>query len=258
MEMVKKIELIEKINDGTANADETLLIEKLIEQGEIELTQLQSLFQLTEKIDQQPEPVPSLELDHRFYEMLAKEKRKSRSFTFSFPDLKILFPRLALACTLLIAGFLSGYWFQQPTSTSDVKQLTLQVESLKEMMMISLLEKESATERLKAVSLTQEIDGPSKKVTEALLKTLNADPNVNVRLAALDALQGYSNLPHVREGLVRSIATQQSPLVQMALAELMVAIQEKSSVNELKKVLDQKSTAKEVKEKIQKSIEVLI
>jgi len=71
-------------------------------------------------------------------------------------------------------------------------------------------------------------------------------------------LQGYSNLPHVREGLVRSIATQQSPLVQMALAELMVAIQEKSSVNELKKVLDQKNTAKEVKEKIQKSIDVLI
>jgi hypothetical protein len=258
MEKVKKIELIEKINNGTANADETLLIEKLIEQGEIELSQLESLFQLTKKIDQQPEPTPSLELDHRFYEMLAKEKRKSSSLTFSFPDFKILFHRYALACTLLIAGFLSGYWFQQPTSTSDVKQLTLQVEGLKEMMMISLLEKESATERLKAVSLTQEINGPSKKVTEALFKTLNADPNVNVRLAALDALQGYSNLPHVREGLVHSIATQQSPLVQMALAELMVAIQEKSSVHELKKVLDQKSTAKEVKEKIQRSINVLI
>jgi hypothetical protein len=230
----------------------------LIEQGELDLDQLESLKSLDQKIEAQSEPFVSIDADHRFYEMLAKEKRKSRSITFSFPDLRILFPRLALAFALLVVGFIGGYRFQQPTPNNDVQQLTMQVEGLKEMMMISLLEKESATERLKAVSLTQEINGPSKKVTEALLKTLNADPNVNVRLASLDALQGYSNLPHVREGLVRSIATQQSPLVQMALAELMVAIQEKSSVNELKKVLDQKNTAKEVKEKIQKSIDVLI
>jgi len=251
-------ELVAKYNAGTINASQIQLIEKLIKQGELDLTQLESLKSLDQKINAQSEPFVSINGDHRFYEMLAKEKRKSRSITFSLPDLRILLTRFALASSLLAVGFFSGYWFQQPTSTTDVKQLTLQVESLKEMMMISLLEKESATERLKAVSLTQEINGPSKKVTEALLKTLNADPNVNVRLASLDALQGYSDLPHVREGLVRSIAIQQSPLVQMALAELMVAIQEKSSVSELKKVLDQKTTPKEVKQKIQKSIEVLI
>jgi HEAT repeat protein len=139
-----------------------------------------------------------------------------------------------------------------------VAQLTQQVESLKEMMMISLLEKESATERLKAVSLTHDLAGPSEKVTTALLRTLNSDPNTNVRLAALDALQGYTSLAEVRAGLVHSITLQKSPLVQVALAELMVAIQEKSSVSALKKVMDQKATPKEVKEKIKKSIDVLI
>jgi HEAT repeats len=258
MEKSKINELIEKYNLSIANADEILLVENLIEQGKVALTDLVSLSVLNEKLSRQPELMPSIELDHKFYEMLAKEKRKSTSITFSFPDWIVLFPRLALACSLLIAGFLCGYLFQKPSATSEVKQLTLQVEDLKEMMMISLLEKESATERLKAVSLTQEINDPSQQVTKALLKTLNSDANVNVRLSALDALQGYSNLPHVREGLVRSIALQESPLVQVALAELMVAIQEKSSVSELKKVLEQQQTPKEVKEKIKKSIEVLI
>jgi hypothetical protein len=230
----------------------------LVESNEIDLTQLASLHKLDEKITHQPDVVPSIEMDHRFYEMLGKEKRKATSFTFSLPEWNVLFPRLALGCALILVGFLSGVWIKQPTAGSEVTQLTLQVAELKEMMMISLLEKESATERLKAVSLTQEITDPSKKVTAALLKTLNADPNVNVRLAALDALQGYVNRADVRVGLVRSIALQESPLVQLALAELMAVIQEKSSVSELKKVLDKKETPNEVKEKIKKSLDVLI
>jgi HEAT repeat protein len=135
--------------------------------------------------------------------------------------------------------------------------LTAEVSELKEMMLISLLEKESATERLRAVSLTSDMDKVSSKVTNALFQTLNNDSNVNVRLAALEALTGYAGQSEVREGLIRSIALQDSPLVQLTLAELMEALQEKKSVSELQKLLDNTNTAKEVKTKLKKSIEVL-
>jgi hypothetical protein len=42
------------------------------------------------------------------------------------------------------------------------------------------------------------------------------------------------------------------------LAELMVAIQEKKSVGEFQKILDSDKTPKDVRNKIKKSIEVLI
>lgn len=258
MEQHNIIELMNKFEYGNATNAEILLIEKLIETGELDFTQFDSLSKLHERLNRQAEPLTSIELDHRVYEMLAAEKRKSKSISFSIPEWSVLFPRLVLACSFLLVGFLGGYWFQKPKENSAVNQLTAQVEGLKEMMMISLLEKESATERLKAVSLTQDINGPSVKLTLALLKTLNADANINVRLAALDALQGYANLPSVREGLVLAIAQQNSPLVQVALAELMVAIQERSSVSELKKVLNNEKTPKEIKERIKKSIDVLI
>jgi hypothetical protein len=124
--------------------------------------------------------------------------------------------------------------------------------------MLSMLEKESATERLKAVSLSSDMNQVSKKVTSALFKALNGDENVNVRLAALDVLMNYAKDGDVRAELIKSISVQDSPLVQVALAELMVTLQERKSVTELKKLLKNDKTPKEVKGKIEKSISVLI
>jgi len=122
----------------------------------------------------------------------------------------------------------------------------------------SLLEKESASDRLKAVSLTSEMNQVSQKVTTALFKTMNGDENVNVRLAALEALKPYAKESAVREELIKSIGKQDSPLVQVAMAEFMATIQEKKSVKALQKLLENENTPKEVRSKINESIKVLI
>jgi len=251
-------ELISKYNEGVAEPSDVLQLEKLIADGVVELTQLHELAALDGGIDRVVSPTPSQETDRAFYKML-KARKKNRLKAIRFGGVAgSLFSRWIAVSFLLVIGFMVGQVFQKQTEKSEVKVLADEVTSLKEMMMISLLENESATDRLKAVSLSEEIKGPSQKVTEALFKTLNEDPSVNVRLAALEALRGYSKSPAVREGLVKSIARQQSPLVQVALAELMAALQEKSSVKELKKVLEQKQTPKEVKQRIKESINVLI
>ena len=87
---------------------------------------------------------------------------------------------------------------------------------------------------------------------------MNRDENANVRLAALEALKPYAKQSAVREELVKSIAKQDSPLVQVALAEFMATIQEKKSVKELQKLLQNENTPIEVRSKINESIKVLI
>jgi len=235
-------ELIAKYNEGLADPSEVQRLENLIEEGSVELTQLRELNRLDDNMIKISEPVPTQELDSRFYEMLAKEKRPSvtKSFSWSWSD--SIFTKLSVGALLLVGGFSAGLLVEKRTSVDEMKVLAGEVNRLKEMNMISLLENESATDRLKAVSLSEEITGPSRKVTDALFKTLNADPSVNVRLASLEALQNYSKSPAVREGLVRAIPQQDSPLVQIALADLMVKLQEKSSVKELKKIMEQKTT----------------
>jgi hypothetical protein len=259
MEQTKINELLAKCNAGLADAAEIKAIEQLIELGKIELAQLQELSQLDSQISQFDSGSPSTRLDVQFYSALAQEKKQNEKRSFSLTiDWNSLFPRLALAASLLIAGLVGGYLLKSPSQDKSVVQLTQQVGELKEMIMLSMLEKESATERLKAVSLTSDMNQVSKKVTTALFKTLNGDENVNVRLAALDVLMNYAKDGEVRAELIKSISVQDSPLVQVALAELMVTLQEKKSVSELKKLLKSDKTPKEVKGKIEKSISVLI
>jgi hypothetical protein len=260
MEKKQIDEVIAKYNEGLADPSEVKLIEQLIETGEVELTQLRELNLLDEQLIKMEDPSPSLRLDDLFHSFLAEEKRKQRkgSFSFAMPDWNVFLPRLAFASLVLISGFVGGYLFNKPSQNSEVHELTQQVSDLREMMVFSLLEKESASDRLKAVGLTSEMNQVSEKVTDALFKTMNRDENANVRLAALEALKPYAKQSSVREELIKSIAKQDSPLVQVALAEFMATIQEKKSVKELQKLLENKNTPKEVRSKINESIKVLI
>ncbi|MFZ6013064.1 MAG: HEAT repeat domain-containing protein [Bacteroidota bacterium] len=257
-------DLIRKFNDQQITESELKEMDQLIASGQITISDVSELDRISDQIVQMESPAPSASLDDRFYQMLALEKGKQPKPSFnwkkflSWPELA---PKLAFASVALVIGVAAGYMFRPTAADSDPKQmkaLTQQVTELKEMMMLSLLEKESATERLKAVSLTEDMDDASQKVTGALLQTLNQDENVNVRLAALEALKPYVKDSQVRQELIRAIAKQESPLVQVALAELMAAIQEKSSVKELEKIIQSEKTPDDVKSRIEQSIKVLI
>ena len=262
MEQERIQQLLDRMESGLATETEIMEIERLVEAGTITLEQMESYAALEKQIIRLGSPAPSASLDDRFYQMLSEEKGLRRSaFWKPFFSLPEFAPRLALASLMLVAGIAAGYFLRlSATSPSDkqIANLSQQVSDLQEMMMLSLLEKGSPTERLKAVNLTQEMSEASQKVTTALIQTLNNDQNINVRLAALEALKPYVRDSSVRGALIQSISRQQSPLVQISLAELMVALQEKGAVEEFQRIVDSEKTPSEVKEKIRESIRVLI
>lgn len=170
--------------------------------------------------------------------------------------------RLAYSLGLVALGVAAGYWFQAKRSNLTVYQtqiaaLTIQVEEMRQGMLLSLIENPSATERLRGVGYSKDIEQVNAEVAEALLTTLNNDPNVNVRLVTLEALIQRAGDPSVREGLVQSLTRQESPLVQSALADAMVTLQEKRSLKPLRQLLRQKNLNGLVKTKIERSIRAL-
>jgi len=257
--------LLEKYNSGNASAEEVKLLESYIEQGEVQISDLTPLQAVGKSFGELEEPTPSGEMTANFYKQLSEVKSRKSSRHNVLVWLQSLWaqqPGYQWAYTLVIlaVGLTAGYLLRPSGAEgkTEIQELSAEVTEMKEMMMLSLLEKESTSDRLKAVNLTSELPDVSGKVTSALFKTLNTDPNVNVRLATIEALYPYASHPEVRKGLVKSISKQDSPLVQMALAELMVALQEKSSIKELERLLDKEETPSEVKDKIQESIKVLI
>jgi hypothetical protein len=172
-------------------------------------------------------------------------------------------PRLAFSLLLVALGLIGGYLLHQPGQSAasynrQIDSLSSQVSDLKQVMLLSLLQDPSASQRIRAVSYTDDISNVNYKVIDALFTTLNEDPNVNVRLSTLEALVKLSREPRVREGLVRSINLQESPIMQSAIADVMVKLQEKSSVQYLKRLMNKKGLNQMVKLNIEKSIQKLI
>jgi HEAT repeat protein len=95
---------------------------------------------------------------------------------------------------------------------------------MRQMVTLSLMQQQSASERLKGVTWTGQIDQPGSEVVTALLDTLMHDPNVNVRLASVDALRRFAERESVRRGAADALPRQTSPLVQIALIDFLVDV----------------------------------
>jgi hypothetical protein len=221
---------------------------------------------LWQKLGEIETPQPSLQSKANFYAMLdtfsEKEiKPKEQSFWDKMATIFFPKPLLNVGFSLMlmtIAGLLGFYASSQKNETlanqEKMNNLNNEVSEIKQMLMLTMLENPSASERMKAVSFTQEMNSVDNQVIEALFSTLNFDENDNVRLSTLEALVELADNPKVREGLVQSLMIQESPLVQVALADIMVKLQEKKSIHQLKKLKDKKGLNNTVKQKIEKTI----
>lgn len=235
--------------------------------------ELHSVQQLWNAMGTLPVPEPSEQFRPAFYQMLAgfqaEEQRRQRwSVAALLEQVRAWWQpafgiRLAYGVALLCAGLAIGYGVRptQPvaavTEASAPVAATTPAATSRQVGLINRLNNPSAVQRLQAVSDAEEMAPNNERVVAALLSTLNQDPNVNVRLATLEVLGGLPDDPMVRQGLVRSLAFQDSPLVQSALADLMVQLQERRSVRSLRKMLQQDNLNEQVKTKIEQSIQSL-
>jgi hypothetical protein len=158
-------------------------------------------------------------------------RRLSRPSTYAW--------QLAAAAASVVIGIAIGRQTTPPPPTTPDPQLTMLREELREMrqmVTLSLLQQQSASDRLKGVSFTNQIDQPNGQVTIALLDTLMHDPNVNVRLATIDALKPLSSRDIVRRGVIDALPRQTSPLVQIALIDFIVEKNGREAVDTLRRL----------------------
>jgi anti-sigma factor RsiW len=146
--------------------------------------------------------------------------------------------QMAIACTLLIAGVVAGHYEAAAPKemTPEMAQLKGQVEGLRQLVALSLLQAQSPSDRLRGVNFSSQISRPDAEVEQSLLHAVNHDPNVNVRLSAVDAIEKYAGDPAVRRALVDAVAVQDSPIVQCALIDLLVQVNDRESAPALRKI----------------------
>jgi hypothetical protein len=141
--------------------------------------------------------------------------------------------RIAIAAGLLAAGVLVGHYQARPTENPEIAQLKGQIEGLRQVVALSMLQQQSPSARLRGVTYTEQMSQPDREVADALLFAVKNDSNNNVRLSAVDALQRFSADPRVVPGMIDAIPGQDSPLVQTALIDMLVQLNARSAVRDL-------------------------
>ncbi len=205
-----------------------------------------------------PEEQPSPMLRARFNAMLHAyqaargdaEPAPRREFSF-WTALWRPAAALAAAAVLLVAGFSAGKYVdgREKVAQANVDRLHDELGMMRQLLVLSMLQQQSASERLQGVSYsTQAPSDP--RVVEALLHTLRYDNSVDVRLAALDALSRQRNQPMVRDGMRDALEPGQSPLVQLELIRNLVEIRDTQAVGPMQKIRQTKDVNPLVRERV--------
>jgi hypothetical protein len=211
---------------------------------------------------------PDDDLRINFYHMLRTEINKQKRTALKplkKPSASVWissWTKVAAGIALLIAGVFIGMilhpWAKPDNASAQLGELKSEVLEMKKMLMFTMLNEESPSQRIKAVNYAEDISNPDQKVIGALLNTLNKDRNVNVRLAALYSLAKFTNNQQVLDSLVKSLEIQNEPIIQIALMNILTEKKETKAIAPMKKIMSEKGALKEVKEIAKKGIEVLL
>lgn len=127
-----------------------------------------------------------------------------------------------------------------------------------EFLFIHSRPQQSAIDRMKEIQNIKEVKSPDEKIFKALNEVLLRDPNINVRLSAIETLVHFAGNPKVREYLIEAIPVQDSPLVQVALADAMLLLHEKRSSGQWQKLFESGKIETDVKMHLEETLEPLL
>ena len=200
---------------------------------------------LWRSLDLLPVEEPSGQMRERFYEMLGAYRQGLASAEtqpvkrwWTMPAWQMAATGALLAVGLGVGCGVRGGGAQPP---GEVSQLREEVASMRQLVALSLLQQQSASERLRGVSWSYQVEPSDKEVLNALVTAVNHDPNVNVRLAAVDALRPFTGSPatHLmaRNAVIQALPKQTTPIVQVALIDFLAELKERNAAPELRRLV---------------------
>jgi len=128
----------------------------------------------------------------------------------------------ATACVLVGLG--TGALLSQPEGSDDGRLAMLEqnVSILNRNLILDRLDNDMASRRLRGINDAAYFVGDDTEITQALLQRATEDRVHSVRAAAIDALGSRFHSPAVSSRLMDLLQQAESPLVQLALVDLVL------------------------------------
>ena len=181
----------------------------------------QDLWQALGSLEQ-AEPPPRMR--RKFYAELDSRSRQTRWDRWRNALGLLGLRGAATAAVCAIAGIVVGVSLHGPGGAESARldSLQQQVTELNRNLILDRLESSSASKRLLGVLNAAEFAEHDSEVARALLARAVDDRVYSVRAAAIDAIGPQLNTPAVGDELMTLLESTQSPLVQLALVDLIL------------------------------------
>lgn len=170
--------------------------------------------------------------------------------------------RVAASILLVAGAFWAGGQYGRQSSTKqqapEIAALRQEVQEMKKVLTAGATATYSASDRIQAVSQEFSAAPGDEEVIRLLIRTMNTDPNVNVRLAASEALYRFRDNEQVRYAFIESLPAQTDPLMQIALIDLLVKMKERKALEQFQKLAEKDNLLPIVKNKAEEGIGILI
>ncbi|MFY9243104.1 MAG: HEAT repeat domain-containing protein [Polaribacter sp.] len=242
-------------------ANKTLIKEHL--KGCLSCTQIHQEFNhLIDTIKQVQEELPDKELELNFNKMLAKEKLalKTSKLIPLKANNRVFKSILKVAATILlmISSYLYGSYKDNMYKVKEIATLQQEKKEIQTVATLSLMENESASKRLQAVSYAKAFVQPDDKILRLLIDKMNNDRHTNVRLAAANALAKFAKNNTVKQALIKTLEEEKNANMQIELIQILVDIEEKRVIPAMEKLLKNKETPSYIKEQINLELKQII
>lgn len=192
-------------------------------------------------IDAVHAPEPPERMRRRFFAMLethtAAEQRRSDVFGPARRGIARWFEALlpqhpVFQAAAMLALLAAGLWLgarvipakTDPNTATEIAELREQIKTMTRLVAYTASQDTPASDRVRTVLASSNGSSGAQAVRIAsLLNTLALDPNVNVRLSALEALYPHADSSDVRAGVLAALSREPSPLVQVAMIDFLTA-----------------------------------
>ena len=256
------IQLLSYLDGTLPEGEQQALTEQLAHDPNLHDT-LEQLKALYASIKHLPTEMPSESSEIRFQEFLTIQKEAIRAqnpknkIISMFPALKMEWGLAAASLVLLIGLGLGLLWKNNQNQQNEIQALRQEMRQTQRMLILAMLDKPSASERIRAVNVLQK-EQADPKIIEALIQTMNFDDMINVRMKAVQALAHFGSDSTAKQALMEGLSNQKSPEVQIAIIEVLVTIGEKRAVPAFKRMQDDKELMEIVRKKAASGIRTLI
>jgi hypothetical protein len=143
----------------------------------------------------------------------------------------------AIACA--VAGIVVGAAFRTGgVERSELADLQAQVTELNRNLILDRLENVSASKRLRGVLDAAGVAQQDPEIARALLSRAVDDRVYSVRAAAIDAIGPRLNTPAVGQELMGLLEKSESPIVQLALVDLILRHGNEEQIDQLVQLSD--------------------